>query len=761
MAGHLRIPLVEQGEHSECGLAACAMILKAYGRDSGLEDLRNAYGVPRGGLSIKNIVTILNDYGVTNRAVAVRNIDGFKKLDSPSILLWNHHHFVVLSHYAFGRFYIIDPASGRSSVREEDFRKHCSSAAVLTERAGGKRSIRGVWRDSNCMGVIKDFLVSSPVFVLSAIVLSLAIQSLGLIPPTGMRFIVNRRQLCTSEGFLLAAFAMMLVSFALYYLISMLNGLANARLRIGFGNFLFRKYMRGVFEREFAFFINRTSGDMIYRANLVAVVEQMLATGMIGSLVSFVFLAVYLVMMINYSPQLTMVTLAICFVILMVSTIYAAKSKKLVDKETAAQSAVQQSFIEIFSGIETVKSMNLEGFFYRRWSDLLQKQLHFQWKRGKLDAWMSSLSAALEFVLPLAIILCGSVLLVQDMVDLGTVVGFVTLASSFVVPFGSIMTSIGQFAAVLSYIRKIADIIPSGKRTNDGHMDYEMRHVDGEHAPLQRVLPSDSQSGKEITGIGENQENPSCYAAPHSERIDNYGRESLTAHNVSFSYTVFSKPVVEDITLHIPKGRKVAIVGPTGSGKSTVLKLLSGLIRPTQGRVMVDGHPCEELPLSWRAKNIAFVHQDTTVFNMTLRENILLRRTSVDESRLRQVCKDCCIDESMMNPGLGLDTMISEHGLNLSGGQRQKIAIARAMVTNPMFMVMDEPTSALDNVTENKIMRALMRAPYACVVVAHRLSSIRMFDEIYVMDDGHIVEHGSHESLMAEGKLYAKLYRQH
>lgn len=500
---------------------------------------------------------------------------------------------------------------------------------------------------------------------------------------------------------------------------------------------------------------------MIYRANLVAVVEQMLATGMIGSLVSFVFLAVYLVMMINYSPQLTMVTLAICFVILMVSTIYAAKSKKLVDKETAAQSAVQQSFIEIFSGIETVKSMNLEGFFYRRWSDLLQKQLHFQWRRGKLDAWMSSLSAALEFVLPLTIILCGSVLLAQDMVDLGTVVGFVTLASSFVVPFGSIMTSIGQFAAVLSYIRKIADIIPSGKRTNDGHMDYEMRHVDGEHAPLQRVLPSDSQSGKEITGIGESQENPSCYAAPHSERIDNYGRESLTAHNVSFSYTVFSKPVVEDITLHIPKGRKVAIVGPTGSGKSTVLKLLSGLIRPTQGRVMVDGHPCEELPLSWRAKNIAFVHQDTTVFNMTLRENILLRRTSVDESRLRQVCKDCCIDESMMNPGLGLDTMISEHGLNLSGGQRQKIAIARAMVTNPMFMVMDEPTSALDNVTENKIMRALMRAPYACVVVAHRLSSIRMFDEIYVMDDGHIIEHGSHESLMAEGKLYAKLYRQH
>lgn len=143
MAGHLRIPLVEQGEHSECGLAAWAMILKAYGRDSGLEDLRNAYGVPRGGLSIKNIVTILNDYGVTNRAVAVRNIDGFKKLDSPSILLWNHHHFVVLSHYAFGRFCIIDPASGRSSVREEDFRRHCSSAAVLTERAGEKNPFAG------------------------------------------------------------------------------------------------------------------------------------------------------------------------------------------------------------------------------------------------------------------------------------------------------------------------------------------------------------------------------------------------------------------------------------------------------------------------------------------------------------------------------------------------------------------------------------------------------------------------------------------
>jgi ATP-binding cassette subfamily B protein len=364
-----------------------------------------------------------------------------------------------------------------------------------------------------------------------------------------------------------------------------LNTMMLTRVQVRFGRYLSRRYMTGVLDREFPFFVNRSSGDLIYRANLVMVVEQIVTGSLPSTVVSMVFLVVYLIMMIAYSAPLTMLTLTVCAAVLVVSVIYSLRNRTLVERATVAQADVQRAFIETFSGIVGV---------------------------------------------------------------------------------------ISQIMAFATYMRKICEMIPAGE------------------------------------------------------------------------------------------GDKIAIVGPTGSGKSTLLKLLAGLIEPVCGTVTINGGGCRiyDADSRWKAGRLAYVHQESTVFNETLRDNITLHRPWLTDDDIVRACEVAGINEGMMDPVVGLDAMVSERGMNLSGGQRQKVAIARAVVGRPDFLLMDEPTSALDNDTERHVMTALLDSDNACIVVAHRLASIRDFDRIHVMDHGQIVESGTHDELLQAGGLYSRLYRQ-
>ena len=364
-----------------------------------------------------------------------------------------------------------------------------------------------------------------------------------------------------------------------------LNTMMLTRVQVRFGRYLSRRYMTGVLDREFPFFVNRSSGDLIYRANLVMVVEQIVTGSLPSTVVSMVFLVVYLIMMIAYSVPLTMLTLTVCAAVLVVSVIYSLRNRTLVERATVAQADVQRAFIETFSGIVGV---------------------------------------------------------------------------------------ISQIMAFATYMRKICEMIPAGE------------------------------------------------------------------------------------------GDKIAIVGPTGSGKSTLLKLLAGLIEPVCGTVTINGGGCRiyDADSRWKAGRLAYVHQESTVFNETLRDNITLHRPWLTDDDIVRACEVAGINEGMMDPVVGLDAMVSERGMNLSGGQRQKVAIARAVVGRPDFLLMDEPTSALDNDTERHVMTALLDSDNACIVVAHRLASIRDFDRIHVMDHGQIVESGTHDELLQAGGLYSRLYRQ-
>lgn len=711
---------MEQSEHSECGLVSCAMIIAAFGRPVNMESLRTRYGVPRNGTSLANLNSILSDYGIRSRGVRIDDVHALRDMATPIILHWDKDHFVVFDRYLFGRYHVIDPAGGRNAYNEANFIQHYSGEALIPNPHDVvQASTKGLHMTAR--SYFYEFVKLKPGLMFLTLIFSLMIQSLGLAIPSGTRYIIDHPSWVASQRFFMITLLIIAGSFFIYYVINVFSGLVLTHMQVAFGSFLFRKYMTGALKHDYSFFVNRSSGDMIYRASLIMVIEQTLTSGFISSMVSLLFLVIYLITMLAYSIPLTVMTLCICLIILLVSMLFAAKNNQLVEGETIAQTEVQKSFIQIFTGIETIKSLNLERHFYGQWSHNLDTQLAFQKRRGRLSAWLSSLSTALIFILPISIVAFGMFMNARGIIGLGTVVGFMTLASSFVSPFSNITTVISQFVAIGTYVRKVTEILPVSALRNNNMNGIDMQDQ-------ATVNPRDIYS--------------------------------IHINNICFSYTVFDQPVLHDIDFRIQGGEKIAIVGPTGSGKSTLLKIIAGLITPTQGSVQVnDRYQIESTSRPWRAHNIAYLHQDSTVFNDSLEDNIILHRKDIPSNILHKVCEQVGIDTAMTGGDQTLSTMISEHGMNLSGGQRQKIAIARALVGQPSLLLMDEPTSSLDNDSERRIMDYLLHSSTTCVVVAHRLASIRQFNQIYVMEHGTITEQGTHEQLIKRQGLYSHLYR--
>lgn len=552
-----RVPFIEQGEHSECGLAAAAMILAAFGHPVTMDELRRRYGAPRGGLSLANIVTVLSNSGIRVRAVTTPSAEALKTVMTPCILHWDDNHFVVLDHYAYGRFRIADPANGRHAYTPGELAAHCSGAVLIPQPTNDGCATIPIRPRSGTVSILTGFLRRNMPAIGLSLLFSLVVQGLTLIVPAGTGYMVDHGSLAAQSGFPPLVATMLLASLLVYYAVGALNTVMLTRVQVRFGRYLSRRYMTGVLDREFPFFVNRSSGDLIYRANLVMVVEQIVTGSLPSTVVSMVFLVVYLIMMIAYSAPLTMLTLTVCAAVLVVSVIYSLRNRTLVERATVAQADVQRAFIETFSGIVGV---------------------------------------------------------------------------------------ISQIMAFATYMRKICEMIPAGE------------------------------------------------------------------------------------------GDKIAIVGPTGSGKSTLLKLLAGLIEPVCGTVTINDGGCRiyDADSRWKADRLAYVHQESTVFNETLRDNITLHRPWLTDDDIVRACEVAGINEGMMDPVVG----------------------------RPDFLLMDEPTSALDNDTERHVMTALLDSDNACIVVAHRLASIRDFDRIHVMDHGQIVESGTHDELLQAGGLYSRLYRQ-
>ena len=699
-----KIRFVQQAEHSECGLASIVMLMQYYGFSIDLMKLRNLYGVPRGGYKLAELVSILKDHQFETKAY--KTTAPFNELPLPCLAYWNNNHYLVIEKTTKKRVLICDPATGRRWISIEEAQSKFSNIIIQITKVGKQVKKK---REHNFLYNFLKTSFKKQLFIL--LILTMFLQLFTLMIPILTRKLIDESALLTASFLQLAigASALFIVT---YYLMQLSRGFIVATFQRKFDHKLMTYYMQKLLKLPLSFFINRSTGELIFRSNLSVYIRQILTQKVVLLIVDSVFLIFYIVLMWTYSPLLAMITLSIACIMVVISILNTKKIKHYVDLEMIEQAKVQKNITETIEGIETIKSTGTEHNFYNTWLEHYSKQLNITNEKERFSAIFVTMPQSLQVALPIILLIIGLSLVQQQSMTMGTVIAFLTLASSFITPVMSLSGVYNDFVLLQSYFNKIEEII----------------------------------------------EHPSQKEGSHQLELF----ESLEVKNVSYQYSIFDKPVLQNVSLNVERGEKVAIVGESGSGKSTLLKLLSGLIEPTTGIITYNQHSLADIERQSLHQQVSYTNQHAAIFNDTVKQNIMLnnvtKNSEVDIQCLVEALQKSGVNQIIESLPLGVDSILSEQGANLSGGQRQKIALARSLYNKPMLHLLDEPTSALDNISERQIMQALLTQENTCIIIAHRLQTIQHVDRIIVMKDGQIIGNGTHIELLHSNTYYKQLY---
>lgn len=703
-----KVKFIEQSEHSECGITSVTMLLNYFGINISLNSLRDKYGVPKGGNTLFHLKAIFQDFGVSSSGYKVSGIDFFKDNNRPCILFWDRKHYVVFERITLTKVIIVDPAQGRKKYSYREFSEHFSNM-VLVPEAVDKTVACGIKKDKE-RNVLVHLLITQKFKIVGLVFFTILIQFFALGIPVITQRVVDNYMILSQDMTALEIMVVVGIVFGMYYILQVGRTLIVAKFQNFFERHLMTQFMKKIMALPLNFFVNRSTGDLIFRSNLTTYIQQLLSSQLVTTVIDIVFVVAYLYLMISYSPQLTIISMFGISIIVLSSFLNTRRYQALTDKELILHSKVHRTLVELFEGMETVKSIGAEKQFYEEWEKNFSEQLKVQMSKSRATGFIGNISSATQFTMPLMIIGVGIYGISNNTLSVGELISFNAIATAFVTPIITIMGAFSSIMLLRSYFGKLSEI-------------------------LEQKISTDEE--KDVL------------SEPY---------ESIELKNVSFQYSTFEEPILKNINLTIGKNEKVAIVGPSGSGKSTLIKVLSGLYSPSEGEVLLNGKNIKSLSQSSIRKKVSMVNQNPSIFNMSLRENILMNKTDIDDELFLKAVEDARVGEIIQTLPMGFETQISEGGMNLSGGQMQRIAIARAIVNQPELMVMDEPTSALDNISENYIMNRVKEYDFPCVVVSHRLNTIQHFDRVIVMYQGRVVEEGSHNELMKKQGLYSYIY---
>jgi ABC-type bacteriocin/lantibiotic exporter with double-glycine peptidase domain len=703
-----RLPVVRQLELSDCGAAALASVLAFHGREVPLRELRVATRTGRDGVDALALVEAARRYGLHARGVAV-DVGDLHALPRGSILHWGFDHFVVLDRVRRGGLDIVDPAAGRQRVSETALRRSFTGVAIVFEAsdalvAAPPGSRRSVWR---YLGP----LVAQSGLLGRVIVLSALIQILALAVPVMTKTVVDsvipgadRHLLTVLEAGLLVMVAFhFLSSFVRAHVLLHLRGHLDLRIATGFMNHLARL--------PFAFFLQRSSGDLMLRLSSNSTVREILTTGAMSTVLDGIMVSGYLVLVALQSPLMALVVAVLAALQVAALVFTRRANQRLAAENLQAQAASHGYLVQVLAGIETLKALGAEQRAVERWTSLFVDEIHTSLARGRLSAVVDSALAALRVASPLAVLGVGASLVLDGSLTLGEMLAVSALAAGLLTPLSSLAGTALQLQLLSTYMERINDVLDTPPEQD-----------------LDAVVP----------------------AGPLSGRIE--------VEELSFAYDA-GPPVLHGVSCTIEPGRTVAVVGRSGSGKSTLAHLLAGLYAPTGGRVLHDGRDLRELEAGSVRSQLGFVPQHAYLFGTSIRENIALGAPTASLDEIEEAARLAAIHDEIKAMPLGYDTPLADGGASLSGGQRQRIALARALVRRPAVLILDEATSALDAPTETAVHAHLDGLDCTRVVIAHRISTVESADEILVLTGGRVVERGTHAQLLAAGGEYTALAR--
>ena len=710
----VRVPVALQLEALECGAACLAMILAYYGKWVPLEQVRSDCGVSRDGSSAKNVLKAARNYGMNARGYRYEPEDLKTKVTFPAIIHWNMNHFVVLNGFRKNRAVLNDPARGVVEVSMEEFDRAFTGIVIMmtpseTFEPGGKP--KSVW------AFAKKRLAGTGSAFLFVMITGLLWAFAGLISPAFERIFLDRIMSGENREWLYPLLCAMLLLLGFRMLVGIIRDTYMLKIRGRLAMTAGCGFIWHVLRLPMEFFSQRMAGDIASRQESNETIAETLIERLAPLLLNLGMAVFYLAVMLRYSVWLTCIGLGSALMNALIGLYIAKKRVNITRVQMRDQGKLNAAAVSGIEMIETIKASGAENGFFERWAGYQASVNASSVRVLRAERYLGLLQGISSKISEIAVLLAGAWLIMDGNFTVGMLMAFQGFMASFQSP--------------------VSEFVQTGQGIQE--MRTSMEQVED----VLNYTPDVQEREEEFDGEAE----------------EDYAKltGSIELKNVTFGYSRLSDPLIKDFNMKIEPGQKIAFVGASGCGKSTIAKLISGLYQPMSGEIIYDGKKREEIKRAVFTASLAVVDQDIILFEDSIGDNIRMWDSSIEDFEVIMAARDAQIHQDIMEREGGYSHMISEGGRNFSGGQRQRFEIARVLAQDPTIVILDEATSALDARTEYEVIQAIKDRGITCIIIAHRLSTIRDCDEIIVMDHGCAVERGTHEELYAAGGLYTRL----
>lgn len=709
-SGVAKVPVVMQMEALECGAASLAMVCAYYEKWIPLEQIRLDCGVSRDGANAKNLLVAARSYGFTAKGYRYEPEDLRRLGKFPCIIHWNFNHFVVLDGFRGNKAYLNDPAKGSYSVSMETFDNSFTGICLIFEPnetfapSGKQKSVF-----SFAMSRLKGARTAVVFVVLTTLISAL----IGVISPAFSRIFMDRLLTHESPDWFYPFMIALSVMSALQLLISALEAYYSNRINAKLATVGSTSFLWKVLHLPMEFFSQRLAGDIQGRQGSNAGIANSVVNTFAPLALNAIMMVFYLVVMIRYSWILTLVGLASLVVNAFMARIISKKRINITRVSMRDAGKLAGATIAGVEMIETIKASGAENGFFERWAGYQASVNSAKVKYAKINQYLGMIPAAVSTVTGIVVLTLGIWFAMEGTFTVGMIMAFQGMLSSFSAPATTFISAGQTMQEMRTQMERIDDVML--------YREDECYQSEGKQCDLEKL------------------------------------KGNIELNNITFGYSRLSAPIIKDFSLTVKPGERIALVGSSGCGKSTISKLVSGLYQPWNGEILYDGKPLSEVNRDVFTGSIAVVDQEVTLFEDSISNNIKMWDTSIEDFEMILAARDAQIHEEIMRRDGGYNYKIAEGGKDFSGGQRQRLEIARVLAKDPTVVILDEATSALDAKTEFDVVNAIKERGITCIVVAHRLSTVRDCDQIIVLEDGVAVERGTHEELYAKGGLYTRL----
>ncbi|WP_327066387.1 peptidase domain-containing ABC transporter [Kitasatospora sp. NBC_01302] len=710
-----RVPVYYQTESADCGPTSLAMVLAYLGIDADITAVRRQLNSSQAGVSARALLQAARHFGALGRGVRV-GTGGLDRLKTGSILFWNFNHFVVLEQVTATHAFIVDPALGRRRLTLGEVADVFTGVALefeapLTDTGTpARRRTPGVAHSS--WQYLKLFVTRDRRWIGLAVA-SFLLLVFNFATPYASSYLVAHVGSGGQSGQALVILCLALVGGATFALLQIVRGLALIALQ----SIADRRVTLGVFGHllslPYDYFTRRNPGDLALRVRTSSAVRQVLTGAALSAVFDGTLVLVYLTLLLVIDLQFALISMALAAVMVTVLVVFWKKQRYLSAEELERQSIAEGALLELLDGLQTIKACGLEDTAHDRWSHTVIDEINQRGRSRRNQVIGSALSATIQFLAPLAVLDLGYYRISNGTASLSSVVGFTSLAVGMFVPLAGVVQSALQVAGLGATLARLTDVLGT--------------------EPEQR--PADALVLEDVSGPVE-------------------------LRDVSFAYPGSTTPVLSQVDVRFGGGKFTAILGRSGSGKSTMASVIAGLQTPTSGSVHIDGHPMDRLDRVSLRRSISYVSQDSRIFAGTIWENITYAQPGSTFEDIKQAATLACIHEDIMALPMRYDTLLGPGGLGLSGGQRQRIALARGLIRKPQLLVLDEATSALDSATEQAVFNGLAALDHTLIVIAHRLTVLEATDQVIVVEAGRVVAQGDYADLMANSPAMRTLVGQ-